>query len=204
MDIQKVPHTAASQAQTVGGQVDSWIAEEQLPANPALKVIRTTDPDFGLSQDEIDERNEFIHWYLSQDFLPLLSIPKPQHESDFFIMECSAESPEYTAFNSHDFQDTLKPFDRYGYAIKKVLERVKDLAIMHSCISSPEGRGQTHQRYLSLIDSEFRNRLLSYVEQRQKATTDERRFSLKGRIAEMNRRILECNKIWERYAPWDS
>ena len=188
----------------VSCEVDSWIAEEELPVKAQLKVIRTNDPDFGLSQDEIDERNEFIHWYLLQEFTPLLRIPKPHHENDFFMMDCSTESAGYTAFNTHDFQDALGPFDRYGYAIKKILERVKDLAIMHSCISFPEGRENTYQRYLSLIDYEFRERLLRYSEQFQKATTDERRFTLKARIAEMNRRILDCKKIWERYAPWDS
>jgi hypothetical protein len=45
---------------------------------------------------------------------------------------------------------------------------------------------------------------LSYVEQWQRARTEERRFVLKQRIAEMNRRILECKKIWERYAPRDN
>jgi hypothetical protein len=35
------------------------------------------------------------------------------------------ESP----FNTWDFQRGRKPFDKYGYRIKKVIERVKDLAI---------------------------------------------------------------------------
>ncbi|PKN62694.1 MAG: hypothetical protein CVU57_22820, partial [Deltaproteobacteria bacterium HGW-Deltaproteobacteria-15] len=51
--------------------VDSWIAEEELPASSCLKVIRANDPDFGLSEGEIDERNEFIRWFLSQEFVPL-------------------------------------------------------------------------------------------------------------------------------------
>ena len=57
-------------------EVDRWIAEEELPVSAALKVIRLNDPDYGLTEDEIDERNEFIQWYLLQDYALLLSVPR--------------------------------------------------------------------------------------------------------------------------------
>ena len=86
------------------------------------------------------------------------------------------------------------------------MERVKDLAIMHSSISSPEGRFNTYQRYEELVDRKFRERMMTLVS-RYKWTEDaERKQWMKRRIAELNRRILECKKIWERYAPaenWD-
>jgi hypothetical protein len=184
--------------------VDSWIAEEELPASSCLKVIRANDPDFGLSEGEIDERNEFIRWFLSQEFVPLLRIPRREAEYDFFILDCSPASDEYSAFNTHDFQDRFGTFDKHAYAVKKVLERVKDLALMHSCVSSFEGREQVQHRYESVLEFEFRERLLGLVEQYRKARTEERRFALKKRIAEMNRRILEAKSIWEQCAPWDT
>ncbi|PKN61545.1 MAG: hypothetical protein CVU57_28730, partial [Deltaproteobacteria bacterium HGW-Deltaproteobacteria-15] len=57
--------------QEISETVNSWIAEEELPASSCLKVIRANDPEFGLSEGEIDERNEFIRWFLSQEFVPL-------------------------------------------------------------------------------------------------------------------------------------
>ena len=34
-------------------EVGSWIAEEELPVSPRLKVIRKSDPYYGLSEEEI-------------------------------------------------------------------------------------------------------------------------------------------------------
>ncbi|MFO8090847.1 MAG: hypothetical protein R6U13_13485 [Desulfatiglandaceae bacterium] len=112
MSIQRIQNTTVSrnQAQTVqmvSAEVDSWIAEEELPTSAALKVIRTTSPDFGLTQDEVQERNEFISWYLMQDFKVLLLIPAAEYatETEFFsVPEYSVTDSGYSAFNAVDFQ----------------------------------------------------------------------------------------------------
>ena len=183
--------------------VDSWIVEDELPVRPNLKVIRMNDQDYGLTENEIDDRKEFIRCYLLKDFEVLIIIPKQSAENDFFIYDCDVSEHEYSAFNTHDFQRILRTFDRYGYAIKKIMERVKDLAILHSVISSPERRLDTYRRYESLIEYEFRSRLMSLVERYKKTDDDERRLSLKQKMGEINRRIFEAKKIWEQYAPWD-
>jgi len=69
----------------IGVEVDSWIAEEDLPVHTHLKVIKKNDPDYGLTEDEIQDRSEFIRWYLRQDFGMLTMIPKQDEESGFFI-----------------------------------------------------------------------------------------------------------------------
>jgi len=186
--------------------VDTWIAEEELPVRANLKVIKRRDPDYGLSQDEIQDRNEFIRCYLLRDFGLLMMIPKQDGAVDFFIPDCDISASEYSAFNTVDFQRTMRPFNKYGYAIKKVMERVKDLAIMHSSISSEEGRDDTYRRYEAFVNREFRNRLLSLTERYKRIEDDEKKAWLKRKIAELNRRILGCKRIWERYAPpenWD-
>jgi len=186
--------------------VDTWIAEEELPVRANLKVIKRRDPDYGLSQDEIQDRNEFIRCYLLRDFGLLMMIPKQDGAVDFFIPDCDVSASEYSAFNTVDFQRTMRPFNKYGYAIKKVMERVKDLAIMHSSISSEEGRDDTYRRYEAFVNREFRNRLLSLTERYKRIEDDEKKAWLKRKIAELNRRILGCKRIWERYAPpenWD-
>jgi hypothetical protein len=182
---------------------DSKIVEEELPVSAYLKVTRRNDPDWGLTDDEIQERNEFIQWYLLQDFVPLMLIPKQAAENDFFIPDCDVTSNEYSAFNTHDFQENQRPFDKYGYAMKKIMERIKDLAIMHSVINSREGRLTTFQRYENLVEFEFRNRLLDLVDRCKRTNNPAIKSAIKRNIGELNRRILEAKKIWEQHAPWD-
>ena len=191
-------------AQHVGCEVDSWIVEEELPVIAQLKVIRQNDPDYGLSEDEIDERNEFIQWYLLQDFAPLLSVPRQAAETCLFIPEVDAASPNYSAFSTHDFLDALQPFNKYGYAMKKLMERIRDLAILHSCLSSEQGRLNTQRRYETFLEAKFRSRLADLIERFHLTDDPDRKLDLKLKIAELTRRITEAKRIWERYAPWDS
>ena len=182
---------------------DSWIASEQLPVRAELKVVRHSDPDYGMTDDEIADRNEFIRCYIMQEFELLMLIPETEPESDFFIGDYQVTDSEYNAFNTHDFQRLLKPFDKYGYAVRKILERVKDLAILHSCINCPEDRSDIQARYEALVDFEFRDRLNSFVSKHRLSGDTAGKLGLKAKISQLNRRILECKKVWERYAPWD-
>ena len=184
--------------------VDTWIDEDELPVTAKLKIVRIDDPDYGLTQNEIQDRNEFIRCYLMNDFKLLTLIPKQLSESDFFIIDCNVLDDEYSAFNTHDFQRLLRPFNKYGYAMKKIMERVKDLAILHSSISSQEGRSNTHRRYEHLVEQEFRGRLMALIDQYRWTDDEDRRFPLKGKIGEVSRRVLECKNIWEQFAPRDT
>ena len=183
---------------------EDCIPEEELPVRTGMKVIRQTDPDYGLTDDEIADRKEFIRCYLMREFELLMMIPSQGHETDFFIPDCQVSDEEYSAFNTVDFQRTLKPFDSYNYAMKKIMERVEDLAILYSAIMTEEGKHRTFRRFNALVECEFRERLLSYVDRYHGATHDDTRYDLKQKIGEMNRRIIECRKIWEHYAPRDT
>ena len=184
-------------------EIDSWIVEEELPVRAQLKVIRQNDPDYGLTEDEIDERNEFINWYLLQDHALLMSVARQAGEAGFFIPDVDVTEPEYSAFNTHDFQDSLKPFDKYRYAMRKIMEQVKELALYHSCISSPEGRANVYRKFETLLESKFRSRLAQLIERCQGTASPDRKLELRLKIAELTRRIQEAKRIWERYAPWD-
>jgi hypothetical protein len=180
------------------------IPEEELPVRAGIKVIRRNNPDYGLSKDEIADRNEFIRCYLAREYELLMMLPASAERNDFFVSDFHVTDEAYSAFNTVDFQRTMKPFDKYGYAIKKIMGRIKDLAILHSAISQDEGRENTLGRVKALVELEFRERLLRYVEQYKASQSDARKLSLKKKIGEMNRRILECKRIWERYAPRDT
>ena len=190
--------------QTLNSIAVNRIAEDELPVAANIKVIRRSDPNYGLSEDEIQDRMEFIRCYILQDFELLMMIPKQTTKDDFFIVDFTVDDVKYSAFNTHDFQMQQRLFNKYHYAMKKIMERVKDLAIMHSCISSPEDRQDVYQKYEALVNSEFRGQLVALTKQYRWWQDEERRYQLKQRIAKLNRRILECKIIWERYAPFEN
>ena len=185
----------------IGVEVDSWIAEEDLPVHTHLKVIKKNDPDYGLSEDEIQDRNEFIRWYLRQDFGMLTMIPKQDEESGFFIGDYGVDDEEYSAVNTMDFHRLLRPFNKYHYAMKKIMERVKFLAIDHSSVSDEAGRLEIKDKFERLVYREFGDEVSVLARQYNWATSEKERRWLKKKIGRLNYRILECRKIWAQFAP---
>jgi len=177
-----------------------FIPEEELPVTAGIRIIRQNDPDYGLSDDEIADRDEFIRCHLAREYELLMMLPAKTAGNDFFVSDFHVSD---SAFNTVDFQRTLKPFDKYGYAMQKIMERVKALAILHSSISREEGRQNIVRRFDSLIEFEFREPLFSHIDRFKAAKTDEHKERLKRKIGDLNRRILEARKTWERYAPID-
>jgi hypothetical protein len=182
---------------------ENYIPEEELPVRTGIRVIRQSDPDYGLSDDEIADRNEFIRCHLAREFELLMLLPGNEEGTDFFIPDCHVTDEAYSAFNTVDFQESIKPFDKYGYAIKKLMDRVKALAILHSSISREEGRQNIVRRFDSLIEFEFREPLFSYVDRFKAAKTEEQKERQKRKIGDLNRRILEARKTWEQNASID-
>jgi hypothetical protein len=157
--------------------IEQCVDKEELPARANLRVIRRNSLDYGLTADEIMDRNEHIRCHILRKFGLLLSISKQDPEDDFFIQDF-----EDSAFNTHDFQKTRDPFNKYAYAIRQIMEQVKDLAIMHSSISTAEGRWNTQKRYEALVDNKFRDRLMALVRRFKYTMDEERRFELKQEI----------------------
>ena len=181
----------------------TFIPEEEFPARVGLRVERKSDPDYGLSEDEIADRNEFIRCYLVREFESLMMIPAAPERDEFFIPDCHVGDDGYSAFNTVDFQRNMEPFDKYGYAMKKVMERIKALAILHSVINREEGRQNIVRRFDYLIEFEFREQLFSSVDRFKAAKSEEQRDRLKKKIGDLNRMIIEAKKAWEQYAPID-
>ena len=179
------------------------VPEEELPVRANMRVISRNHPNYGMSTDEVADRNEFIRCYLMREFEALMMIDADEQDDSFYVPDYTVADDGYSAFNTVDFQRTMEPFDAYGYAMGKIMERVKNLAILHSALTGDEGRQNTLRRFNSLVEYEFRERLLSCVDRFHSARTDEQREKLRKKIGELNRRIMECRKIWERYAPRD-
>ena len=85
--------------------------------------------------------------------------------------------------------------------MKMIMERVRYLAIDHSSISDEAGRLDIQRRYEALVYREFGEDVLLLAERYKNEKNEEKRRWLKQKIGKLNRRILECKKIWERFAP---
>ena len=79
--------TTQQKKEGMSKEVDTWIAEEELPSSPFLKRLKTFDPYEGMDDDEIEAYREFRMWYLTKDFALLMTIPKPEYESDFWKVQ---------------------------------------------------------------------------------------------------------------------
>ena len=141
----------------VSETVEAWIAEEELPVSAGLKRVRKYDLYTDMDESEIEAYWDFISWYLGQEHLLLLSMPKPE-EDEFLGVELDELGNDVSAMNTHDFE-RLHPFDRYHYKVKKMCERVRDLALTHSCISDEEGRKNVKNRFLNLVRSECQEKM---------------------------------------------
>jgi hypothetical protein len=185
---------------------ENRIPKEQLPPRAGHKAVCNQDPNQGLSEDEIQDRNEFIRCHLLKDFEALMTIPKQDTEDDFFIPDCDVNDAEYSAFNTHDFQKQMRPFNMQGYLMKKIMERVKDLAIMHSCVSQPENRQSVFERFVGFMDFEFINEVEVLARQLHTDITNTEQAQIRRKIEALSGKIRKCKRIWERYAPpenWD-
>ena len=144
--------------------VDRWIVEEEYPSSTHLKVERTSARYFNPCEDMEDEEAtaywEFIYGIILQEHSILFSIPKPE-APDFWIVELDELGNNVSAMNTHDFE-RLQPFNKYHYKLKKMCERVKDLAITHSCISDEEGRKNVRNRFLNLVRSECKEKMMTF------------------------------------------
>lgn len=187
--------------QQISQTVDAWIDEQDLPVRASLKVIRGFNPYDGMDEDEIVAYRDFMFWALTREHEVLFSIPKPENEYDFWHIEVDEFGVDSSAFNTVDFQKRLKPFNKYGYAIQKILERVKNLALLHSAISSQIGRQNTYNRYIAFVNDKFRNQLINLVERYKNPASEYERNLIRQKIGQLNQRIIECKKIWERCAP---
>ena len=102
--------------QTIRETVDRWVEEESQQRTLALKVIRQNNPWQDMSEEEVEDRKEFIRCYLLRDLEILHMIPTQPRENDFWFS--SHQEFLESAFNTYDFQKDKKPFDKYGYRLK--------------------------------------------------------------------------------------
>ena len=181
----------------ISQNVDYWIAEEDLPPRPGLKVIRGFNPYAGMDEDEIEAYLDFRSWYMSKNYALLLTIPKPIVEFDFWSEDDDSIS---FAYGSMDFQRQRGEFNKYQYRIRKIVERVEGLGQTFSCISDSTGRNNIRKRYEELVNFEFRDQAIELATTFNKFKAWMNRDEVMKKIKNLYHLITRCEKVWKKHA----
>lgn len=183
----------------ISEQVDQWILEDEMPVGPGLKVIRQSaghfDPCEGMDEDDREAYWEFINWYVNREHLSLSSLPTPVFGKCFIEPDDAISFP----FGSIDFQRN-DGFNAKNWKLNKIFDRVKDLAEMHSCLSTEQGRQNTFDRYKNLVEREFRDKAVLWLETFQKYPQWVNKAQMLEKIGECNAHIRKCKAIWRKHA----
>lgn len=189
-----------TKTQKVVYAVEGWIVESELPNNRAFKALRPNHPNHGLTEDEIDERKEFIAWHLRQEMALLDIIPAPDMGSEFFIADLEVTDTEYSAFNTHDYQRMKSRANWAVIAKQKLVARVKDLALLHSCISHEEGKANTKERFKKFLEDEFQEKLEKLARRLHKTKSSEGQAEIRCKLRQIQGQILELHRVWAKHA----
>jgi len=184
--------------QEIGVEIDSWIADEQIPSKANYKVKKGFDPYEGMDEDEIEAYKEFRRWFVNKELDLLMMIP--QKEKDDFYIPFEDDDSISFAFGSMDFRRLVPKFNKYHYKLKMIYQRIKDLADTHSAISQQDGKDNTKKKYVEIVATEFRDNAKQLLETYNKYPHLVNKIKLFDRIAEANDKIGKCKGIWEKYA----
>jgi len=157
---------------------------EDVPTRAGLKQLKSFDLYEGFDDELVDDYRDFMSWFFQRDHATLNAI-SVKGAAGFFIDEF-----EESAFNTCDFVKDKPKFDRFGYRLKKILERVCDLAIQHSCITDEVGREDVKRRCRAVVEVEL---LFDALEAQKKG--DIRKFN------RLMRHIKQCADAWTGWNP---
>lgn len=189
--------------QKISQEVDQWIVEEDLPPKATLKPINKLDGLYPENEEERQAYWDFIHWAINKEHAVLLYIPKQQNENeqDFWQLDLDESGTDVSAFNTADFK-RMHPhsFNKYAYRLKKIYEKVQNLALLHSCITTKEGKTNIHRRFTCLVENEFKDKAMILLQTYKKYPQLINKEEVHKKIVELNRQIRKCNQIWKQNA----
>lgn len=186
--------------QIVVNAVHPWIIEQDLPPNGTLKAWRPNHPNHGLTEDEIEERTEFIAWHLRQETALLDIIPTPNRDYGFFIADLEVTDTEYSAFNTHDYQRQRCRVNWAIIAKQKLVDRVQELALLHSCLSTEAGQANTKERFKKFLEDEFQEKLDKLAQRLHQAKDGQTQAELRTKIRRIQNQVWELSQVWAKHA----
>ena len=197
----------------ISEQVDSWIMEEELPTRANFKPLRNANPAYmgiadpatgewilePMDEDEIEAYREYLSWFMSKDFHLAMSLPKPKDDEWNMPVETDEEETLSFAFGSADFaRQHPNTYNSQHYRLKKIYEKVEDLATTHAAISDDRREKQnTFERFKNLVEKEFRDEAMMYLEAYKKHPQWVDKKECFRRIQELNRKIYILQKDME-------
>ncbi|GEM_PF-2377619 len=160
--------------------------------------------EMGVEQEISDSEIESL--IAEREWMPLLAIPFVRNQ--FSSLRQLEETPsgkhiDVSAFSTIDYLRGVAEFDKYRYFLDKTAERAKDLAILHSAVSSKESKEEIKRKFVALANSRFRNRALGMLAMYRSSRDGEKRQELHSKMEELNRQIRRLRAIWKNYAYWE-
>ena len=187
--------------QEISKQVQNWILEQDLPSKASMRPINRFDGLYPESEEEKQAYWSFISWAINSEHAVLLYIPKQKNENDFWQLDLDESGTDVSAFNTADFERLHKHgFDKYAYKIKKIYEKVENLALLYSCITTEAGKTNIHRRFIALVENEFKDEASMLLETYTKHSQFINKEKVFNKIAELNKQIRKCNSIWRKHA----
>ena len=163
----------------------------------AVQPVRMNDPWNSYTEDEKDEAMEFIAWYIRSEHEPILRLSQPAKTDAWFDWN----DPE-SAFNTHDFEAVHGKFeiDKWRYKVSLIMEQIKELAIMHSCLTTEEGRSNTCARARAIVEDEFLIPALDHLKLSHRTDDREMRGYQRRKHREFMSLVEKAAKVWEAHS----
>ena len=192
----------------ISAEVDRLIREEDCKSRGVLTPLKMADgfspmpmpeEDEELDEDELDKQSyyDWIAWYFSLDWLPVLSIPVKQDDAWFPPIDLD----ESGAFNTLDFKRICgwKP-NREAYERKQIYERLRDLAETYSCLTDEASKKHVKAIYDEEVHFTFKEKhdgILRLFKNKAPGVYKDRAVK---ELAKLRGSIMESEKIWRETA----
>jgi len=185
------------------------IEEEGIDINAMLSYMTEQQAIDELNELGIEQNisvGEIENLIAEREWEPVMDIPFVRYQ--FCNLRQIEEMPsgkyvDVSVFATVDYLRGVADFDAYRYFLDKTAERAKDLAIMHSAVTSKEGKEEIKTRFIALANNRFRNRALRLAAMHGACKDEEQRQTLFGKIQEINGQIRRLRAIWKKYAYWE-
>ncbi len=186
----------------ISEKVNQLIEFEDLPHRATIKPLSRFDGLYPENEEEYQAYCDFIHWgCVIREHTQLLSLPLMEKKDDFIMDDHSIFADHDSSFNTLDYK-RLHPrkFNKYQYKLRKIFERLSDLAQTYSCLSCNEGKKNIEKRFDTIVANEFRDQFNVLLDTLSNYPKIINRKKLIKRMTTLVNHIEKCKDIWHKHA----
>ncbi len=187
-------------AHAIRNEIDRWISEEELPAAAHIKPIKQFDGLYPDDQDEYEAWCEFVFSNINKEHEIIMTLPA-KDKNDYWMPYEPNDNISFP-FSSIDFlrkRDSISNKARTAWQLKRIYERVKDLAQTYASISDDEGKKNTEKKYQDLINTSFRNEQQCIIDHLKQYGHLMNKDKAAEKLQELDKRIKRATFIWLEY-----